>query len=71
MRIYFINLKVMKWYKNKKFLILFVGFILVSLAFLISYNFRNNHNESIKYALLIGGGVCELDNFNTFSLLSG
>jgi len=47
-------------------LIFFVGFILVSLAFLISYNLRNNHNESIKYALLIGGGLCELDNFNTF-----
>ena len=56
----------MKWNKNKKFLIFFVGFILVSLVFLISYNLRDKHNESIKYALLIGGGLCELDNFNTF-----
>jgi len=55
-----------KWNKNKKFLIFFVGFILVSLVFLISYNLRGKHNESIKYALLIGGGLCELDNFNTF-----
>jgi len=56
----------MKWNTNKKFLIFFVGFILVSLVFLISYNLRDKHNESIKYALLIGGGLCELDNFNTF-----
>ena len=56
----------MKWNKNKKFLIFFVGFILVSLFFLISYNLRSKHNESVKYALLIGGGLCEFDNFNTF-----
>ena len=56
----------MKWNKNKKFFIFFVGFILVSLVFQISYNLRSKHNESVKYALLIGGGLCEFDNFNTF-----
>jgi hypothetical protein len=52
--------------KNKKFWIVSVTFIMVSLGFLIFYISQHKHNESIKYALLIGGGLCEIDNYNTF-----
>jgi hypothetical protein len=53
-------------YKNKKSSIFLLGFVLVSLGFLVFYISKDKHNDSVKYALLIGGGLCELDSFNTF-----
>jgi len=53
-------------YNNKKSSIFLLGFVLVSLGFLVFYISKDKHNDSVKYALLIGGGLCELDNFNTF-----
>jgi hypothetical protein len=56
----------MNFNKNKKFWIVSVTFIIVSLGYFIFYISKEKHNESIKYALLIGGGLCEIDNYNTF-----
>jgi lipoprotein signal peptidase len=56
----------MNGYKNKKFWIVSVTFIIVSLDYFIFYISKEKHKEFIKYALLIGGGLCEIDNYNTF-----
>jgi len=56
----------MNRYNNRKLSIFLLGFVLVSLGLLVFYISKNKHNESIKYALLIGGGLCEIDNYNTF-----
>jgi hypothetical protein len=52
--------------RKRKYWIVSVTFVLISLGLLFFYLSKQKHNESIRYALLIGGGLCKIDNYNTF-----
>ena len=56
----------MEWIAKKRFLIISVGFILVVFYFVNLFISKNKPDEPIMYALLIGGGTAECDNYNSF-----
>ena len=56
----------MEWIVKKRFLIVFVWFILVVFYFVNPLISMNKPNELIMHALLIGGGTAEYDNSNYF-----
>lgn len=56
----------MEWISKKRFLIIFVGFILVVFYFVNLPISKNKSNEPIMFALLIGGGTTDCDNYSSF-----
>ena len=56
----------MNRHEKNKFLFFSTCLILVSMGILFFYFFKSKHNKGDNFALLIGGGLCEVDNHINF-----